>query len=213
MEQVDQQVKSLEQLAKQYYKEDGPNQWPHIQRVKKQAERLAKFRKKPLTTEELAAIYFHDIGKAESGGMDHGAWAAQIAKPLLKDYLTAEQIDKVIVAIKSHNLDKPSPSPEAELLRAADANTPNIAWFLRKSYYKMREKGFTHKEALENAKNGVKKRIVIAANLKYRPRLYEQAFATDIQEVEQQADKLQVQDVDKLIKEYNKTHPDESRYT
>lgn len=213
MEPVAEEVTKLEQLARKYYKPDGQNQWPHIQRVKRQAELLAKFRKKPLTTEELAAIYFHDIGKAEAGNMDHGEWAASITKPLLRDYLTPEQIDTVITAIKAHNLDKPSPSPEAELLRAADANIPNIAWFLRKSYYKMRGKGLTHTEALENAKRMAKKHVVTAAQLKHRPKLYEQAFATDIKLAEQQADKLNLNTVEKLIKEYDATHPEESRYT
>lgn len=211
MEQVD-KVKALEQLAKQYYQEDGQNQWPHIQRVKKQAERLAKFRKKPLTPEELAAIYFHDIGKAEAGNMDHGAWAAQITKPLLKDYLTPEQIDRVITTIKAHNIDKPSPTPEAELLRSADANIPNIAWFLRKSYYKMRAKGYSHQDALKNAKEGAKKHIMTAAQLKYRPKLYEQAFAKDIKHAETVADTLELADVDRMIKEYDATHPTESKY-
>lgn len=212
MEQVDQKVK-LEQLARTYYKDDGPNQWPHILRVKKQAELLAKFRKKPLTTEELAAIYFHDIGKAEAGVQDHGMWAAHIAQPLLRDLLTPEQIDKVITAIRAHNFDKPSPTPEADLLRSADANTPNLAWFLRKSYYKMREKGLSHQQALVNAKNVAKKHLMTTAQLKYRPKLYEKAFAEDIKKAEQQADQLQLEDVDMLIKTYDRQHPDESHYT
>lgn len=215
METVDKLLNTkLEQIARKYYQDDGANQWPHIQRVKAQAEKLAKFRKKALTTEELAAIYFHDIGKAEAGAMDHGEWAAQITRPLIQDYLTPEQIERVITAIKAHNYDKPSPTPEADLLRAADANIPNIAWFLRKSYYKMRAKGYGHKEALKNAKEGAKKHIVTAAQLKYRPTLYTQAFKKDIEEAEKFADNLtSLKQVDQLIKDYNTANPNESLYT
>lgn len=213
MDKVDSINTKLEQIARKYYQEDGSNQWPHIMRVKAQAEQLAAFRKKPLTTEELAAIYFHDIGKAEAGSQDHGEWAAQITKPLVKDYLTPEQIERVITAIKAHNYDKPSPSPEADLLRAADANKPDVAWFLRKSYYKMRAKGYGHKEALKNAKEGAKKHIMTAAQLKYRPKLYTEAFKHEIDAAEKQADKLStVQQVDNLIKQYEADHPGESRY-
>lgn len=214
MDQVDTSIKSLEELAKQYYKKDGQNQWPHIQRVKQQAERLAKWRNKPLTKEELAAVYFHDIGKAEAGNMDHGEWAATIAKPLLTDYLTPDQIETVITAIKAHNYDKPSPTPEADLLRSADANRPDLAWFLRKSYNKMKTQGMSHKEALDNAMRMAKKHVVTAAQLKNRPELYLKAFAKDIQKAEQAADKLSTRaEVARLIDLYNKKHPTESIYT
>ena len=213
MESVDEKLIPLEQFAKQYYDTDGPNQWPHIQRVKRQAERLAMFRKQGLTKEELAAIYFHDIGKREAGNMDHGEYAAKITRPLLRDYLTPAQIETVITAIKAHNFDKPSPNSTAELLRAADANIPNIAWFLRKSYYKMRDKGYSHEEALRNAKNGAKKHIMTAAQLKYRPKIYEQTFAQDIYNAEKEADNLSLKDVETLIKQYNEAHPTESKYT
>ena len=213
MEAVDERIKALEATARKYYKDDGSNQWPHIQRVKEQAEMLAAYRGTPLTLPEVAAIYFHDIGKEEAGMLDHGEWAARIAEPLLKKQLTPTHLKIALEAIKSHNLDQPSPTPEADLLRSADADRPNLAWFARKSYNKMRARGYTHQEAIDNVVRVARKHVATAGQLKHRPKLYTEAFKDQIKIAEQQADKLKASQVQKLIDDYNKTHPEESVYT
>lgn len=212
MEPVVDPLKDLEATAKLYYEKDGPNQWPHIQRVKQQAEKLAKFRGKPLDLADLAAVYFHDIGKREAGLQDHGEYAAQIAGPLLKPKLTKEQWKVAIEAIRTHNTDAPSVNPTAELLRSADANVPDIAWFLRKSYNKMKAQGMSNKDALSNALRIAKKHIGTASQLKHRPKLYEKAFAAEIKQSDAMADRLTLNLANKLIQKYNQEHPEESAY-
>ena len=212
MEPVVDSLKDLENTAKLYYEKDGPNQWPHIQRVKQQAEKLAKFRGKPLDLADLAAVYFHDIGKNEAGRQDHGEYAAMIAGPLLKPKLTKDQWKIAIEAIRTHNTDAPSVNPTAELLRSADANVPDIAWFLRKSYNKMKAQGMSNKDALANALRIAKKHVGTASPLKHRPKLYEKAFASEIKQSDDMADRLTLNLADKLIQKYNQEHPEESVY-
>ena len=203
----------IESIAKQYYKEDGQNQWPHIQRVVAQAKKLAEYRNKPLSETELTALYFHDVDKSKAGDMDHGHHAANRVRQILKDKISERRLQIAANAIYSHNEDKPSPTKVADLLRSADANKPDLNWFLRKSYNKMTGKGLTHEQALENALNKAKDHVHTAGHLKHPPKMYNELFAKEIAKANKEADNLKLEDVYNRILQYNAEHPYESLHT
>lgn len=203
----------LEILAKKHYQDDGQNQWPHIQRVLQQAEAIAAYKNKPLRDVDLASVYFHDIDKKNAGNVDHGVHAATIAGKLLRKHMSKRKLGIITNAIAAHNIDKPSKSYTADLLRSADANKPDLGWFLRKSYNKMTKKGLTHEEAIDNALRIAKKGAPVADQLKNRPVLYQEAFNTDIQRTRRLIKALKREQVWNYIQEYEKKHPEESKYT
>ena len=210
---MDERLKQLEAIARRYYKKDGQNQWPHIQRVVQQAELLAKYRGKALDETELAALYFHDVDKNKSGEMDHGAYAALRMKEILKGKIAERRLQIAANAVADHNLDKPSRSAVGDLLRSADANKPDLDWFLRKSYNKMTGKGLTHDQALANALDKAQEHVHTAGHLNNPPKMYTELFAKEIAKANREADRLKLEEVWGRIQRYNEQHPDESVYT
>lgn len=204
---------NIEAIARRYYQADGQNQWPHIQRVVSQATQLAKYRGRPLTETELVALYFHDVDKAKAGDMDHGQYATQRVKQILKNKISERRLQRAANAIAVHNEDKPSPTQLADLLRSADANKPDLNWFLRKSYNKMTKKGLTHEQALQNALNKAKEHVHTAGHLNNPPKLYNELFAKEIAKANREADRLKLEEVWGRIQQYNAEHPDESFHT
>lgn len=206
-------------LAYKYYEPEGYNQLPHIKRVLSQAEKLAALRGKPLSRSELLAITLHDIGKTRKiklKGKDHGETGAKAALDILrKRRESADVIKSVISTIADHTKDKTPPvSEESDLLRSADANKPDLAWYLRKSYNKMRSLGYTHNAAVKNAYDRVKAGYAtFDAPGMYMPPLYNKLFRDDIKKEREAAAKLKEADVMKLIRKYDKAHPGESIYS
>ena len=76
-----------------------------------------------------AAILFHDCAKGDSK-KDHGKESSKKAKPLLEPFFTKQELSEILIAIAEHNNNKPGTSQTSELLKAADANILDIAWFL-----------------------------------------------------------------------------------
>ena len=194
------------------YEEDGSNQWPHIQRVLQQAQAIADYRQRRLSNAELAAVYFHDIDKKNAGNIDHGVYASRLAKKILKKHLSERDLNTAVNAIYWHNMDLPSKTKTADLLRSADANKPDLGWFLRKSYNKMTSKGLTHEEAIDNALRMAKKGVPVADQLKNRPILYQEAFSSDIERTRKAIKALKREQVWNYIQKYEKDHPNESKY-
>lgn len=199
-------------LARKHYKDDGSNQWPHIQRVLQQAETIAAYKNKPLRDVDLASVYFHDIDKKNAGTIDHGVYASDITKKLLQNHMSKRKIGIIANAIAAHNIDKPSKSYTADLLRSADANKPDLGWYLRKSYNKMTKQGLTHEEAIDNALRMAKKGCPVADQLKNKPILYQEVFNNDIQRTRRLIKALKRDQVWDYIQKYEKDHPNESKY-
>lgn len=198
-------------LAKRYYKPDGPNQWPHIQRTIASGDKMADFRGKKLSKPELAAILFHDVAKYDKKyqNLDHGVASSIKAQEILKNDLSKRQIAQMAKAIAAHNLGVAPGSATGELLMAADANKPDMAWYLRKSYNNRLAHGYTDEEALENAYLRVKKGYTIP---KYVPDIYRQAYSKEIEQLAQQAKALRRDQVKNIIDQYTKDHPESSIY-
>lgn len=203
---------NIKAIARKYYQADGQNQWPHIQRVVAQGRQLAKYRGRPLTETELAALYFHDVDKAKSGDVDHGVYAAERMKQILKNKISERRLQRAANAIADHNFDRPARSAVGDLLRSADANKPDLDWFLRKSYNKMTGKGLTHEQALVNALNKAKEHVHTAGHLESPPKLYNELFAKEIAKANREADRLKLEEVWGRIQRYNEQHPNESLY-
>lgn len=124
--------------ANRYYQ---PSKWQHILDVLQKAQEL---KGKKLTDVQQASIIWHDSAKKDKGALSHGKNGAQIAKRQLKPYFSPEDIKRVAIAIKQHNLDqrikdpatfeqniKYFASPEAQLLAIADdarPTDPQITW-------------------------------------------------------------------------------------
>jgi HD superfamily phosphohydrolase YqeK len=199
-------------LARAKYGDEGYNQWPHIQRVVAQGQELADFRGKPLSRPELAALLLHDVAKHDKKykNMDHGVASAIVARELLKKRLKERQIASVANAIAAHNLGKDPKTKIGELLMASDANRPDLAWYLRKSYNKMRLSGYTEQQALDNAYNRAKQGYATFKGADYVPKLYSDAYKDQIEQTELAATKLKRAQVRKLIDKYTKEHPNES---
>lgn len=200
-------------IAKKQYKPDGPNQWTHIMRVLRRAEAIAKWRKKPLSEEERLAVLFHDSAKwiPEFKGQDHGESSAIHTYGLLKGRVREAALKAAVRAIAKHNYDKDPEDPVAELLMSADANIPNLGWYLRKSYnHAKHQLGLDHAGSVLNAYNYAKKGTATLSNKKYRPKLYEKAFAADIKKTEDEVGKLTADDVWPIIQKYQKDNPDSS---
>ena len=85
-----------------------------------------------------AAILFHDCAKGDSK-KDHGKESSKKAKPLLEPFFTKQELSEILIAIAEHNNNKPGTSQTSELLKAADANILDIAWFLSKLYWKRKK--------------------------------------------------------------------------
>lgn len=145
-------IDPLLQPARSLYKDDGPNQWPHIQRVLNRAKEIAASRGKPLSDVERASIYLHDAAKANKTDTElrHGLAAAPYVDRVYGSILTPEQIQSVKDAIAAHDLKKRPPTPEGRLLKAADSNPPDLGWFLRKVYAKRINKGMTPEQAYQD---------------------------------------------------------------
>jgi hypothetical protein len=199
-------------LARAKYGDEGYNQWPHIQRVVAQGRELADFRGKPLSRPELAALLLHDVAKHDKKykNMDHGEASAVVARKLLKNKLNERQIASVAKAIALHNIDKDPKTRMGELLKASDANRPDLAWYLRKSYNKMRLSGYTEQQALDNAYNRAKQGYATFKGAEYVPQLYLDAYKDQIAQTDIAATKLKRAQVRKLIDKYTKEHPNES---
>jgi len=154
--------KRLAQLTRPYYPYDDPNSRQHIQEVRRRAQKMTRrLYGRSLNPDELAAVLFHDNTKREFGSENHGRMGADRAAAVLAAaaLLPQSQINSAAEAIRVHddNLDK-FPSRTAELLASADANPPDIDWFLNKAYCWNKRKGRTIDEAADNIiNNGIAK--------------------------------------------------------
>jgi HD superfamily phosphohydrolase YqeK len=203
-------------LAKPLYKDDGPNQWPHIMRVLAQADKIAENRGRKLDNREVAAVLLHDSAKyrPEYQNMDHGEASAEFSRKILQNKLNKRTIQAISNAIAQHNYDKQPNSQLAELLMASDANIPDLGWFLRKSYNKVRTAyGYSEEDAVKNAYEYAKRGTPLLKNKKYRPKPWLELFGDDLQATERKINDLKLSQVKKLIEKYEKEHPGESNYT
>jgi hypothetical protein len=206
-------ISRLWELAELNYPADGKNALPHIRRVWSSASKFAELRNQPLTVVEAAAILLHDLDKDGAGDSDHGVWAAGKARTLLQGLLTPEEIDAACEAIAAHNVDTPSPSHEASLLRATDASIPDVGWYARKSVATMMKRGWSRNEALQNALNNIKAGRVWLAQLENVPEEWYLLWGKEVEAAKKAAISLTtIEQVEELIKQYNDSHPGESLY-
>lgn len=123
-------------LARPYYNFVGPNDWSHIMEVRHRATAMteAVFGRQ-LTVAEYAAVLFHDCAKHVMGADNHAHNSAISAETVLMPQLSPVDLDEALEAIAVHDSNLAQfPSVTAELLASADANPPDAAWMLNKSF-------------------------------------------------------------------------------
>jgi len=141
-------IESLRQLAHKQYAPEGPNQWPHIQRVLQTARKIARQQLgRRLSPAEETAVLFHDVDKANAGIQRHGEHAADWVRGHLKR-LPEQDRNYVMGLIKFHDDDPPRTRHPAyntgvpasvfnqslQLLQAADATPPDLGAYIRKCF-------------------------------------------------------------------------------
>jgi hypothetical protein len=126
----------LVRAAKPYYQFTGPNDWTHISDVRARATSMVhKLYGRGLSPAEYAAVLFHDCTKHDLGADNHAVTGAERASAILHRLLARPAADRAVEAIAVHDANLPAfPSVTAELLASADANPPDAAWMLNKSY-------------------------------------------------------------------------------
>ena len=120
-------INKIEERAKKYFIDSsGCHDWQHVERVRKNALKIAKVEKADLVIVELSAL-FHDIAKnleiKKQGKFCHAEKGAEMAAEILKEYNIDEEVIKNIChSIKSHrfrNNHQPQ-TIEAKVLQDAD---------------------------------------------------------------------------------------------
>lgn len=203
----------LSKLARPFYKDDGPNQWPHIQRVLRRAQEIAVQRGYPLNQIEEGSIYIHDTAKANKVGEPHGALAAPFVDKAYGKALSPDVIEKIKQVVAEHDLDKSGTTPESRLLRAADANPPDLSWFLRKVYAKRLAKGMTPEQAYQDIYNS---RTALADAFRYNGRNVKDVLGSKGEKHYKQIKKdllnINPTDIRTKVEQYIQQHPDSSIY-
>ena len=205
----------LLQPARSLYKDDGPNQWPHIQRVLNRAKEIASSRGKPLSDVERASIYLHDAAKANKTDTElrHGLAAAPYVDRVYGSILTPEQIQSIKDAIAAHDLKKKPPTPEGRLLKAADSNPPDLGWFLRKVYAKRINKGMTPEQAYQDILDSKK---YLLGSIKYNAKGAKWGGAKEdpkrYRENLKQFKRFDIDQIRSTVEQYLKEHPDSSQF-
>ena len=145
----------LVQLARPFYNYTGPNDWSHIQDVRRRAAAMTrKLYGRGLTPEEYAAVLFHDSTKHEMGAENHGRTAGVRAAHVLAAAMSPQSLGEVTEAIAVHDDNLPKfPSRTAELLASADANPPDLKFGFSKGLRYAQRKGFTVDQMIDNFNN------------------------------------------------------------
>lgn len=196
--------------ASRYYQ---PSKWQHVLDVLQKAQEL---KGKQLTDVQQASILWHDSAKKDKGPLNHARNGAQIAKRQLKSYFSPEDIKRVSIAIKQHNLDqrikdpatfeqkiKHFASPQAQLLAIADdarPSDPQITWKKTLSYnIKGQPTDKTPAQLYRHMKLRLDPRKRMP-QLKY----YKDAFSKDNAAFIKWLDNLTQQEVENKISQYKK---------
>ena len=196
----DSRINKITKIARAQYDADGPNQWPHISRVLREGYIYCKLLKIEMSDTIYAAILFHDCAKGDSK-KDHGKESSKKAKSLLEPFFTKQELSEILVAIAEHNNNKPGTSQTSELLKAADANILDIAWFLSKLYWKRKNKGMSegviYKDCLETIQKGY---LTFDHEGAYRPKYWAMRYEKELPKVQQTISVLTEDTVKKMIK-------------
>lgn len=146
------EFRRLVRLARPFYNYTGPNDWSHIQDVRRRANAMVhKLYNRGLTPAEYAAILFHDSTKHEMGGENHGRMGGLRAAQVLAAAMPKEQLAEAVEAISVHDDNLPKfPSLTAELLASADANPPDMDFALNKGYTWGKRKGLSDDQIINN---------------------------------------------------------------
>lgn len=127
----------LEKIAEEYFMKNQNNinpahQWDHVQRVIKATDQILEYEPKANRNKAKIATILHDIGRYQKEG-DHAYWSADIAKSILTNELSEDEIknlnikiDEIVKIIKYHSK-KPEEVPgdlkndlELKILTVAD---------------------------------------------------------------------------------------------
>ncbi len=119
------QMKLVEEYAKDQMVKLGVHGWPHVKRVERLCILLSKAEKKNVDMEILrVAALLHDVAKhleKEDNSKDHGETGASMARDFLKTIsFSEEKISLVSRAIRVHTHREEPSSVEAEILYDAD---------------------------------------------------------------------------------------------
>lgn len=132
--------KRLVKAARPLYADTGSNSWGHIQAVVRQGERMVgAVKHRQLTTNEAAALLFHDCAVKERGGNKehHAELSAMRAIVTLAGILGGSDIAEVGWAIAQHDdKDREKDGDLADLVAAADFSPMDITFIIKKSYQK-----------------------------------------------------------------------------
>lgn len=196
--------------ASKYYTAD---KWQHVLDVLRKAQQL---KGSQLSDVEQASIVWHDSAKKDKGTENHGRNGAVIARKQLKKWFSPEDIKRVAIAIKQHNLDqriknpatfqqkiKYFASPQAQLLAIADDSRPldeQKTWNKTLSY---NIKGTPEDKTPSQLYQHMKLRLDPRKRMP-QIRYYKDAFEKDSKDFTKWLDKLTLKDVQSRINTFKK---------
>jgi len=105
-------LSDLELIAKSYFirfknKINYAHDWDHVQRVKKNCEKILKFETSANKLEVQIAVILHDIGRFKDDLGDHAEWSYFESKEILKayynDFAQDADINKILNIIRYHS--------------------------------------------------------------------------------------------------------------
>lgn len=200
-------------LAKPFYVEHGQNSWDHVSQVTSRMEAMTKaLEGRDLTALEFAAGMLHDCSvKPRQSKESHGYWSAEIADRFIRhlSLFTWDELQVLHKAIWEHELldktDGPWSSPVGDLLASGDANPPDLAWILNKSWCWGITHGFSESERIANIVTRMPKVYGSAAPTGY-PQHYRRYYGQRLIDMQHAFDTLTPDVAYQVVFDYRQQH-------
>lgn len=204
----------IRERALPHYHQDGPNAMPHLQRVLNHGYYLCRQRNSPMTILEYATIMYHDVAKYTCGRENHGVVAARIARDELKDIFETKDLAAICRAIADHDFKEKVPASDlGDFLMSADANLPDIGWYLTKVYIKgIVNYHRSHYQAVKDAVKYTKLGYPVLDDYVKRPKLWTIAYGKYVDAVRKQCKRLTTAQGEIILRVYAKRHPEHNSF-
>jgi hypothetical protein len=200
-------------LARQFYPEHGQNSWDHVSQVTARMGAMTKvLEDRELTSLEFAAGMLHDCSvHTRQSKEQHGYWSAEIADRFIRklSIFTWDELQVLHRAIWEHELlDKtngPWSSQVGDLLASGDANPPDLAWILNKSWCWGITHGLSEEERVNNIITRMPKIYGSSAPTGY-PQHYRRYYGERLIDMQHAFDNLTSDSVYQIVFDYRSEH-------
>ena len=200
-------------LAAQFYPLHGQNSWDHVTQVTSRMGAMTKkLENRELTTLEFAAGMLHDCSvKPRQSKESHGYWSAEIADRFVRSLsiFTWDELQVLHRAIWEHELldktDGPFSSTVGDLLASGDANPPDLAWILNKSWCWGIAHGLSESERITNIVTRMPKVYGSAAPTGY-PQYYRRYYGQRLIDMQKAFDSLTPEIAYQVVFDYRSAH-------